>query len=144
MPDRHTKEQRSYNMSQVKNKDTKPEIFVRKYLFANGLRYRKNDNTLPGRPDIVLPKYRTVVFISGCFWHQHVGCKHSALPKTNPEFWETKLEGNRKRDQEKIQQLESLGWRVIVVWTCELKTKARQERVEQLLTQIREALPPTI
>ena len=136
MADKHSKEKRSYNMSRVKNKETKPEMFVRKYLFANGFRYRKNDKRLPGHPDIVLPKYKTVVFINGCFWHQHEGCKHSALPETNNEFWETKLKGNKKRDEEKIRQLEVEGWRVIVIWTCELNPKVINNKLEKLLLEI--------
>ena len=136
MADRHSKEKRSYNMSQVKNKETKPEVFVRKHLFANGFRYRKNDNRLPGHPDIVLPKYKIVVFINGCFWHQHENCKYAVLPETNKEFWKEKLVGNKQRDEEKMKQLKLLGWRVIVVWTCELKPKVRQARVERLCEEI--------
>ena len=136
MADKHSKEKRSYNMSQVKNKETKPEVFARKYLFANGFRYRKNDKRLPGHPDIVLPKYKMVVFINGCFWHQHDDCKYATLPETNKEFWEDKLKGNRRRDAEKINQLVALGWRVIVVWTCELKPKVRQDRLERLCRDI--------
>ena len=136
MADRHSKEKRSYNMSQVKNKETKPEVFVRKYLFANGFRYRKNDKRLPGCPDIVLPKYKTIIFINGCFWHQHEDCKYAALPETNIEFWKEKLSGNKQRDVEKIKQLETLGWRVIVVWTCELKPKVCDDRLERLCKKI--------
>ena len=137
MADKHSKENRSYNMSQVKSKETKPEVFVRKHLFANGFRYRKNDKRLPGHPDIVLPKYKTIVFINGCFWHQHENCKYAALPETNREFWEEKLLGNKQRDSEKIKQLETLGWRVIVVWTCELKPKVGQERLDRLCKDIK-------
>ena len=136
MADRHSKETRSYNMSQVKSRETKPEVFVRKYLFANGFRYRKNDSRLPGHPDIVLPKYKTAVFINGCFWHQHENCKYSALPETNKEFWKKKLETNKRRDIEKTKQLEFAGWRVIVVWTCELKPKDRENRAEKLSKDI--------
>ena len=123
-------------MSRIKNKDTSPEVFVRKYLFSKGLRYRKNDGKLPGHPDIVLPKYRTVVFINGCFWHMHDGCKFAALPESNAGFWKEKLEGNKKRDEEKIRQLEIMGWRVIIVWTCELKPKVRMATAERLLSNI--------
>lgn len=136
MADKHSKEKRSYNMSQVKNKETKPEVFVRKYLFANGFRYRKNDKCLPGHPDIVLPKYKTVIFINGCFWHQHENCKYSALPKTNRAFWTEKLACNKLRDKEKIEQLKSMGWRVIAVWTCELRPKVRQDRLVRLCGEI--------
>ena len=123
-------------MSQIKSKDTKPEVFVRKYLFSKGLRYRKNDKTLPGHPDIVMPKYRTVVFINGCFWHQHEGCRYAALPEANAEFWKEKLEGNRERDREKVRQLELAGWRVLTVWTCELKPKNRDATVKRLFDEI--------
>ena len=136
MADNHTKEKRSYNMSCVKNKDTKPEVFVRKYLFMNGFRYRKNDKRLPGHPDIVLPKYKTVIFVNGCFWHQHEGCEYAVLPETNKAFWKEKLEGNKRRDEKKIELLESTGWRVIVVWTCELKPRMRQEKASWLCQEI--------
>jgi DNA mismatch endonuclease (patch repair protein) len=136
LADRHSKEKRSYNMAQIKSKDTKPEVFVRKYLFSKGLRYRKNDKRLPGQPDIVLPKYKTVVFVNGCFWHQHEGCKHSRLPETNAEFWKEKLVGNKRRDEGEIRELKNMGWRVMVVWTCELKPKVRQDRVEWLFEEI--------
>ena len=112
---------RSYNMSRIKGKGTKPEETVRKYLFSKGFRYRKNDSRLPGKPDIVLPKYKTVVFVNGCFWHMHQGCKHFVWPKHNADFWKEKITRNADRDQRKISELQELGWRVLIVWECRLK-----------------------
>ena len=134
--DVHTKETRSYNMSRIRNKNTKPEELVRKYLFSRGLRYRKNVNKLPGCPDIVLPKYKTVIFVNGCFWHVHEGCRYFKWPENNKEFWENKLLGNKRRDTIKIQELIKLGWRVIVVWECELKKKNQSERLNKLYLEI--------
>lgn len=134
--DVHTKETRSYNMSRIRNKNTKPEELVRKYLFSRGLRYQKNVNKLPGCPDIVLSRYNVVVFVNGCFWHVHEGCKYFKWPKNNKEFWETKLSGNKKRDAENISKLKQLGWRVLVVWECELKKQFRTERLNKLFTEI--------
>jgi DNA mismatch endonuclease (patch repair protein) len=141
MADRHSQETRSYNMSQIHSKDTNPEVLVRKYLFSCGLRYRKNDKRYPGHPDIVLPKYRTVVLVNGCFWHMHEGCPEFVLPKSNQEFWIQKLLRNRQRDAKNITLLEKLGWKVIVVWGCELKKAARQARLEELYKQITEVAP---
>ena len=122
--DVHDKETRSYNMSCIKGKGTKPEEIVRKYLFSQGFRYRKNDKRLPGTPDIVLPKYKTVIFVNGCFWHGHAGCKYFVWPKNNEEFWKKKIEANIFRDQKKTKALEEQGWKVIVVWECKLKKDA--------------------
>ncbi len=119
--DVHDKKTRSYNMSCIKGKNTKPEEIVRKYLFSQGFRYRKNYKRLPGTPDIVLPKYRTVIFVNGCFWHGHQGCRYFVVPKTNTDFWMNKIDTNRIRDQKKISELEAMGWKVIVIWECELK-----------------------
>ena len=119
-------------MSQIKGKNTKPEELVRKYLFSQGFRYRKNDRQLPGSPDIVLPKYKTVIFINGCFWHGHEGCKHFVWPKSNEEFWKNKIQTNISRDKKKITALESLGWNVIVVWECELKKQIQNESLERI------------
>lgn len=134
--DVHTKETRSYNMSQIKNKNTKPEEIVRKGLFSRGLRYRKNVKKLPGCPDIVLSQYKVVIFVNGCFWHVHEGCKYFKWPQNNRDFWESKLSGNKKRDAENISELEHLGWKVIVVWECELKKKFQTERLNKLYTEI--------
>jgi DNA mismatch endonuclease (patch repair protein) len=114
-------------MSKISGKDTKPEILVRRILFANGFRYRKNDKRYPGKPDIVLPKYKTVVFVNGCFWHGHKNCPKSKLPETNYEFWKTKIEKNIKRDQENYKTLEKQGWKVVVVWQCEINNRAKRE-----------------
>ena len=108
-------------MSHIPSKDTKPEETVRKYLFSQGFRYRKNVANLPGKPDIVLPKYKTVVFVNGCFWHGHEGCKHFVLPISNIEYWESKILGNQQRDKEVILKLQQQGWRVIIVWECEIQ-----------------------
>ena len=136
--DVHSKETRSYNMSRIRGKDTKPEELVRKYLFSQGFRYRKNDKRYPGTPDIVLPKYKTVIFINGCFWHGHSGCKYFVIPKSNTEFWKNKIATNIARDDEKIAQLRSMNWNVITVWECTLKPKQRTETLTRLAQQIRE------
>ena len=137
MADVHTPEQRSYNMSQIRGKNTKPEELVRKYLFSQGFRYRKNDSRLPGKPDIVLPKYKTVIFVNGCFWHGHEGCRYFVWPKNNAEFWKTKISGNIQRDAQCIQVLEDQGWNVIVVWECELKKHNAKTTLEHLREIIR-------
>ena len=121
--DVHDKKTRSYNMSCIKGKNTQPEEIVRKYLFSQGFRYRKNDKRLPGTPDIVLPKYKTVIFVNGCFWHMHEGCKYFVWPKNNSEYWTKKITGNVERDKRNQAALEQEGWRVIVVWECELREK---------------------
>ncbi len=122
-----TSEQRSRCMAAVKGKDTKPEMIVRKYLFSRGLRFRVQVRKLPGTPDIVLPKYKTVIFVNGCFWHGHEGCKYFRLPKSNVEFWKEKIERNIARDVRNETELKALGWRVIRVWECEIKTVAQRE-----------------
>lgn len=122
--DNHSIEQRHYNMSRINSKNTKPEEIVRKFLFSHGFRYRKNDKRYPGHPDIVLPKYKTVIFVNGCFWHMH-DCKEFVLPKSNLEYWLPKLERNKQRDKENVEKLQSLGWNVVVVWECELKDEKR-------------------
>ena len=124
MADVHDKATRSYNMSRIRNKDTKPEILVRKFLFANGFRYRLNEKKLPGKPDIVLPKYKTVIFVNGCFWHGHENCKYFKLPATRTEWWKEKIEGNIKNDINKHDQLREAGYKVIVIWECEIKNKS--------------------
>ena len=136
MADAFSKETRSYIMSRIRGKDTKPEVLVRKYLFARGLRFRKNDKRHPGSPDVVLPKYNTIVFVHGCFWHFHEGCKHGKIPKSNVEFWEKKLYGNRERDARNQRELKAMGWTVITVWECELKKDKREQTLELLYNQI--------
>lgn len=120
MSDKLTPEKRSWNMSRIKNKDTVIEICARKWLFAHGYRYRKNVKSLPGHPDIVLSKYKTVIFVHGCFWHRHEGCKDATMPKTRIDFWTTKLAKNHVNDVLHQARLEQLGWRVYVLWECEL------------------------
>lgn len=137
MADVHTPEQRSYNMSRIHGKNTKPEELVRKYLFAQGFRYRKNDARLPGKPDIVLPKYKTVIFVNGCFWHGHEGCKYFVWPKSNEQFWRNKIEGNISRDQRNTMLLRENGWKVVVVWECELKKEVFPEVMDKLVQQLK-------
>ncbi|MCW4452464.1 very short patch repair endonuclease [Kaistella sp. BT6-1-3] len=139
MPDRHTSKQRSYNMSQIKSKDTKPETLLRKLLFKEGFRYRINDRKLPGKPDIVLKRYNTVIFVNGCFWHGHQDCRYFVMPKTRTEFWMDKINGNRKRDLRNIFQLKEAGWNVITVWECELKKIRIEETLIQLIPKIKGA-----
>lgn len=134
--DVHDKKTRSYNMSMIKGKNTKPEELVRKYLFSRGFRYRKNDKRLPGSPDIVLPKYKTVIFVNGCFWHGHAGCRYFVWPKSNQEFWQKKISDNIQRDLKKRHLLESQGWRVLVIWECELKKDRINENMDKLINSI--------
>lgn len=123
--DVHSKETRSYNMSRIKGKATKPEETVCKYLFHKGLRYRKNVRKLPGCPDIVLSKHKIAIFVNGCFWHVHEDCPYFVWPKNNREFWREKLTRNKQRDKENYVKLEQAGWRVLIVWECELKKATR-------------------
>jgi len=123
-------------MSQIRSKNTKPEELVRKYLFSRGLRFRKNDKRYPGHPDIVLPKYKTIVFINGCFWHMHEGCSRSVLPKSNTDYWVPKLERNKEKDMESKRLLSEQGWNVIIVWECDLKKNERQSTLDQLYESI--------
>ena len=140
--DVHTPEQRSYNMSRIRGKNTKPEELVRKYLFAQGLRYRKNDARFPGKPDIVLPKYKTVIFVIGCFWHAHNGCKYFVWPKSNVDFWKKKINGNIQRDLRNNQLLSEQGWNVIVIWECQLKKSTFDETMQHLVEQIKNPPQP--
>ena len=140
MADIKTKESRSYNMSKITGKDTKPEDIVRKYLFSRGFRYRKNDRKLPGTPDLVLPKYRTVIFVNGCFWHGHKGCKYFVWPKSNAEFWRKKIESNIARDRRNEIQLKNMGWNVLVVWECELRSAKKQATLERLENKLKQLL----
>jgi len=138
MADKFTKEKRSSIMSHIGGKETKPEVMVRKFVFSKGLRYRKNDKSLPGTPDIVLPKYRTAVFIHGCFWHGHVSCPKSKLPDTKKEFWGKKISENINRDKKDMDVLMSKNWNVITIWQCEIdNTAKRRERLESLVHEIR-------
>ncbi|NCC65434.1 MAG: DNA mismatch endonuclease Vsr [Spirochaetia bacterium] len=137
MADCFTVEKRSRIMASIKAKDTKAELIVRRYLFRQGFRFRVNDVRLVGRPDIVLPKYKSVIFIHGCFWHAHQGCKYFTMPRTNREFWERKLQKNRERDQKVCARLLSLGYNVFIVWECELSPpKKREETLQGLVNEI--------
>ena len=136
MTDIFSKQKRSEIMSKISGKETRPEILVRKYLFANGFRYRKNVKHLPGKPDIVLPKYKTVIFVHGCFWHGH-NCKAGKLPETRKEFWKEKINGNIERDKRNKSELEKLGWNVTTIWQCELKNKdVRIKTLEKLTSTL--------
>ena len=135
MTDNHTPEVRSYNMSHIRSKDTSPEEKVRKYLFAHGFRYRKNVKNLPGKPDIVLKKYNTVIFVHGCFWHMH-DCGRFHWPASNENYWRPKILGNVERDRQNIENLQALGWNVIIVWECELKKKVIDETMARVEKQI--------
>ncbi len=137
MADIKSKEARSYNMSRIRGTNTKPEETVRKYLFSQGFRYRKNVSTLPGKPDIVLPKYKTVIFVNGCFWHKHEGCKYFVWPRTNTEFWQNKISHNVEHDRKVYSLLRQSGWKVVIVWECELKKAHRDTTLAQLSSNIR-------
>jgi len=115
------KEKRSQVMSKIRSKNTKPELTLRKALFAKGFRYRVNDKKLPGKPDIVLPKHKTVIFVHGCFWHKHEACKYAYTPKTNTEFWIDKITSNVERDKINTEKLTVAGWKVVTVWECEIR-----------------------
>ncbi len=121
MADVHTNEQRSYNMQQIRSRDTKPEMQVRKFLHAQGFRYRLHDKKLFGKPDIILPKYRTVIFVNGCFWHGHEHCKYYVVPKTRTDWWLNKINTNKANDAKAVKALKKDGWNVITVWECKLK-----------------------
>ena len=135
MADNHSREVRSRNMSHIRSKDTKPEERVRKFLFAKGLRYRKNVRSLPGCPDIVLPKYRTVVFVNGCFWHHH-DCGRFVWPSSNADYWRKKIDGNTARDSRNYEALKADGWNVLIIWECELKRKIIDANLERLYSEI--------
>ncbi len=140
--DVHDKKTRSYNMSRIKSKNTKPEEMVRKYLFSHGFRYRKNDKRLPGTPDIVLPKYRVVIFVNGCFWHGHNQCRYFVIPKSNTEFWVDKINKNIERDALNTEKLISLGWNVITIWECELKKDKREDALSALQHRLECSINP--
>jgi len=127
-------------MSQIKGKDTKPELLVRKFLFSKGLRYTLHDKKLQGKPDIILPKFKTVIFVNGCFWHGHDNCKYYVIPKTRTEFWKTKIEGNKKRDIDNIIELKNNGWNVIIIYECELKKDKREMTLNNTLHNIQNQL----
>ncbi len=137
MVDVHTKETRSYNMSRIKGKDTKPEILVRKFLFSQGFRYRLHDKKLPGKPDLVFPKYKKVVFIHGCYWHGHEGCKYFVPPKTRTEWWMDKINDNKTRDEKNIAELKKNMWYPIIIWECELKPEKREKTLKALVRKLK-------
>ena len=135
MADTHSKEVRSRNMSHIRSTNSKPEEIVRKYLFSRGLRYRKNVRSLPGTPDIVLKKYRTVVFVNGCFWHHH-DCGRFVWPSTNTEYWRKKIDRNTERDKENYDRLTAQGWQVLIIWECQLKKKVSDKQLQILYEKI--------
>lgn len=136
MADNHSKEVRSINMSHIRSTNSKPEEIVRKYLFAEGFRYRKNVKKLPGCPDIVLPKYKTVIFVNGCFWHKH-DCPRFVWPSSNQDYWRPKILRNIERDNQSRRELETLGWKVITVWECELKKNVLNETLGKLIAELK-------
>lgn len=136
MADNHSKEVRSKNMSHIRSTNSKPEEIVRKYLFSKGFRYRKHVRTLPGCPDIVLPKYKTIIFVNGCFWHKH-DCPRFVWPASNEDYWRPKILRNVERDQKNAEALKNMGWRIITVWECELKKKVAEQTLEKLAEEIR-------
>lgn len=134
MTDVHSKETRSYNMSQIKGKNTKPEILIRKFLHSKGFRFRLHDKKLSGRPDIVLPKYKTVILVHGCFWHGHENCKYFVIPKSKTEWWLAKINRNKENDKKSTLNLEKTGYKIITIWECELKPDRRDNTLKNLLT----------
>jgi len=136
MADKHTPEQRRFNMQQIKSKNTKPEVLLRKILFSKGYRYRINSKNLPGKPDIVLKKYNTIIFVNGCFWHGHENCTYFVIPKTNTDFWINKINANKNRDQNNFKSLLKLGWNIITIWECELKKDNIEKTVNKLIEEL--------
>ena len=136
MADVHSKATRSYNMSRIKGKNTKPEMLVRRFLHANGYRYRLHDKKLPGKPDIVLPKYKTVIFVHGCFWHGHKNCKYFVVPKTRTEWWLNKINGNIANDAKASKALKKEAWKIINLWECNLKGVKGEKTLQKLLKKI--------
>ena len=143
MADNHSKEVRSMNMSRIRSTNSKPEEIVRKYLFSKGFRYRKNVKKLPGCPDIVLPKYKTVIFVNGCFWHKH-DCPRFVWPSSNQEYWKPKILRNVERDKNNCRELSSKGWNVITIWECELKKKVFERTMERVILQITSGKQPSV
>lgn len=136
MTDVHTPEVRSYNMSMIRGKNTKPEIIVRKFLHSKGFRFRLHRKDLPGKPDIVLPKYKTVIFIHGCFWHGHKNCKYFVVPKTRTKWWLNKIMENKKNDKKNNLKLKKAGWEIITLWACQLKPKSIYNTFNMLLDHL--------
>lgn len=136
MADVHTPQQRRFNMQQVRSKNTKPEMLVRKFLHAQGFRYKLHDKKLPGKPDLVLPKYKTVIFIHGCFWHGHANCKYFTIPKTRTQWWTDKIITNKANDEKAIKALKKKGWKIITVWECKLKPAKVEKTLTSLLKKL--------
>ncbi|KXH85111.1 very short patch repair endonuclease [Chryseobacterium kwangjuense] len=136
MMDIWSKEKRSEVMSKIRGKNTKPEMILRSQLFMKGFRFRIHKKDLPGKPDIVLPKYKTVIFVHGCFWHYHKDCREGRIPSTNSKFWQEKLSKNIDRDEKYIKELQQLGWKVIVIWECEIE-KNIEDTLEKLIVNIK-------
>jgi DNA mismatch endonuclease (patch repair protein) len=136
MADVHDKITRSYNMSRIRSKNTKPEMIVRKFLFANGFRYRLHDKKLPGKPDIVLPKYKTVIFVNGCFWHGHENCKYFVVPKTRTEWWLKKIYKTKTLDKQNIRFLKKEGWNTIQIYECNLKKEKLEKTINEIIADI--------
>jgi DNA mismatch endonuclease, patch repair protein len=136
MADVHTQQQRRFNMQQIKGKDTKPEMLVRKFLHAQGYRYKLHDKTLPGTPDLVLPKYKTVIFIHGCFWHGHSNCKYFSIPKTRTQWWTDKIHKNTANDEKAVKLLKKNGWKIITVWECRLKPAKFEKTLNSILKKL--------
>ena len=136
MADVHSKQTRSYNMSRIRSKNTKPELLVRKFLFSKGFRFKLHDKTLPGKPDLVLPKYKTVIFIHGCFWHGHEGCRYFSVPKTRTEWWINKIESNKKNGCKSEDLLKLNGWNIIILWECSLKKNHQCATLSDLIKLI--------
>ena len=137
MTDVHDKKTRSYNMSRIRSRDTGPEILVRKFLFREGFRYKLNDKSLPGKPDLVFPKYKTVLFIHGCFWHGHEGCKYFVIPKTRRKWWTDKINRNKQHDLENFFELSQQGWKVFIIFECELKKDSINKTFSRLLNKLK-------
>ena len=138
MTDVHDKKTRSYNMSRIRSKNTKPELLVRKFLLGKGFRYRLHVKELPGKPDLVFPKHKTVIFVHGCFWHGHEGCKYFMIPKTRTEWWLKKINRNKELDIKNMKKLRTMGWKVIIVYECELKNGKTEETLKNIPTAIEE------
>ena len=136
--DVHDKKTRSYNMSRIRSKNTKPELLVREHLFSKGFRYRLHDKKLPGKPDIILPKYRTVILVHGCFWHGHENCKYYVVPKTRTEWWLNKINKNKERDAKNISALREAGWNVLVIHECELKKDKFEITMRNTINKLKE------
>ena len=136
MADVHNKVTRSYNMSRIRSENTKPEMLVRKFLHAQGFRYKLHDKKLPGKPDIVLPKYKTIIFVHGCFWHGHTNCKYFVVPKTRTKWWMNKIAANKANDEKVVKALKKEGWKVITVWECRLKPAKVEKALSSLLKKI--------